>query len=301
MMDLSHVHSSCHHLFELGDQERARACLKDFFIPHPSAERLFKKMDMIMSMPRKVVAPCLLCLGQGGAGKTTAVEELQRRNATSLNRIAFVTMHQNADNLGLKELFLAEMGLDTSRRARQSRRISPELQYIIKSENIKAIVIDEVHDALTLSPFQRKINLSLLKNLSGTTYGLSVFAFGVPDAARFLREDPQLARRYAVHNLESWENGQDFRNFVFSYIHRLPLKKPTDFRDQNLCLAIIEKSLGITDNIVKILQASAWAAIADGSERITLNHIQEVEEIMAQELGLSLQGLEQVRMDREYT
>lgn len=293
------MHCSCHRLFELSDQDRARACLKDIFIHHPSAERLFKKMDTIMSMPRKVVAPCLLCLGKGGAGKTSTIEELHRRNATSKNRIVTVTMHQNADNLGLKELILAEMGVDTSRRARQTRRISPEIQHVIKSENIKAIVIDEVHDALTLSPFQRKINLSLLKNLSGATYGLSVFAFGVPDAARFLREDPQLARRYAVHNLESWENGQDFRNFVFSYIHRLPLKRPTDFRDQDLCLAIIEKSLGITDNIVKILQASAWAAIADGSERITLQHIHDVEEIMAQELGTSLQGLKQVRMEAE--
>ncbi|MBI6908345.1 TniB family NTP-binding protein [Pseudomonas palleroniana] len=275
------------------------SCLKDFFVPHPSAERLFKKMDMIMSMPRKVVAPCLLCLGQGGVGKTSMIEELGRRNITSVNRIVTVTMHQNADNMGLKELILAEMGLDTSRRARQSRRISPDLQHLIKSQNIKAIVIDEVHDALTLSPFQRKVNLSLLKNLSGSTYGLSVFAFGVPDAARFLREDPQLARRYAVHDLETWSNGQDVRNFVFSYIHRLPLKKPTDFRDQELCLAIVEKSLGITDNIVKILQASAWAAIADGTERITLKHVRDVEAIMSMELGTSLQGLHDVSMEQD--
>jgi len=274
--------------------------LEDFFILHPSAERLFKKVDMIMSMPPKVVAPCLLCLGMGGAGKTSTVEELKRRNATSSNRIVTVTMHQNADNLGLKELILAEMGLDTSRRARQSRRITPELQQIIKSENIKAIVIDEVHDALTLSPFQRRVNLSLLKNLSGATYGLSVFAFGVPDAARFLREDPQLARRYAVHDLETWNNDGDFRNFMFSYIHRLPLKKPTDFRDQNLFLEVIQKSLGITDNIAKILQASAWAAIADGTEHITLKHVRDVESIMALELGTSLQGLHQISVVREY-
>ncbi|WP_372340000.1 hypothetical protein [Pseudomonas sp. Leaf58] len=31
-------------------------------------------MDMIMSMPRKVVAPCLLCLGQGGVGKTSMIQ-----------------------------------------------------------------------------------------------------------------------------------------------------------------------------------------------------------------------------------
>lgn len=297
-MDLSHVHCSCHGLFQLTDEARAMACLRDIFIHHSSANLLFKKINMIMSMPRKVVAPCLLCTGRGGSGKTSSIEELQARNATSPNRIVFVTMHQNADNMGLKELILAEMGLDTSRRARQTRMITPELQHIIKSENIRAIVIDEVHDALTLSPFQRRANLSLLKNLSGSTYGLSVFAFGVPDAARFLREDPQLARRYSVHNLESWENGENFRNFVFSYIHRLPLKKPTDFRDQELCLAIMNKSLGITDNIVKILQASAWAAIADGTERITLNHILEVEDIMYHELGTSLQGIDCVAMEK---
>lgn len=291
-----HVHSSRHYLFSLSDLERAEACQIDFWLPHPSAERLFKKIDLMMSMKGKTVAPCLLCLGAGGLGKTSAITELKRRNAMSSQKIIFVTMHQNADSYNLKELIFDKMGLDVSRRARQSKKITPELQYIIKSQNIKAIVIDEVHDAFTLSPFQRRVNLSLMKNLSGETYGLSVFAFGVPDGARHLREDPQLARRYSVHQLESWENGDSFRNFVFSYIHRLPLKKSTDYRDQRLLLTIMEKALGITDNIVKMLQAAAWAAIADGTERITLDHIMNIEEIMS-DLGYGLQGLDEVEGD----
>ena len=291
-----HVHSSRHHVFSLSDLERAGACQMDVWVPHPSAERLFKKIDLMMSMKGKTVAPCLPCLGAGGLGKTSAIAALQRRNAMSSQKIIFVTMHQNADGYNLKELIFDKMGVDVSLRARQNRKITPELQYIIKSQNIKAIVIDEVHDAFTLSPFQRRVNLSLMKNLSGETYGLSVFAFGVPDAARHLREDPQLARRYSVHQLESWKNGDSFRNFVFSYIHRLPLKKPTDYRDQRLLLTIMEKALGITDNIVKMLQAAAWAAIADGTERITLDHIMNIEEIMS-DLGYGLQGLDEVDVD----
>lgn len=298
-MDLSHVHRERHHLFDLSDKDRAMACLGDIFIAHPSVDRLFKKINMIISMPPKTVASCMLCLGQGGAGKTAMIQELRRRNLTAPEKIIFVTMHQNADNFGLKELILDEMGVDASFKARQSRRISPELKYIIKTDNIKAIVIDEVHDALTLAPGQRKANLSLMKNLSGEEYGLSVFAFGVPNAARVLMEDSQLARRYAVHEIEPWGYDANFRDFVFSYIHRLPLKNPTDYRDQNLCLAINEKSLGITDNIVKILQASAWAAIADGTERITIDHILDVENVMADVIGTSLQGLAKVWLGKD--
>ncbi|MNG05976.1 hypothetical protein D3C84_891940 [compost metagenome] len=58
----------------------------------------------------------------------------------------------------------------------------------------------------------------------------------------------------------------------------------------------MEKALGITDNIVKMLQAAAWAAIADGTERITLDHIMNIEEIMS-DLGYGLQGLDEVDVD----
>ncbi|MNC58511.1 hypothetical protein D3C75_1082450 [compost metagenome] len=55
----------------------------------------------------------------------------------------------------------------------------------------------------------------------------------------------------------------------------------------------MEKALGITDNIVKMLQAAAWAAISDGSECIALDHIMNIEEIMS-DLGYGLQGLGEV-------
>ncbi|SUD69808.1 putative TniB-like transposition protein [Pseudomonas putida] len=233
-----------------------------------------------MKMRKKISAPCLLVTAPGGGGKTALIGEMKARNAYSANKMIFVTMHQNANGYSLKDLIFTELGLKVSRRARQGDNITPELQYIIRTENICAIVIDEIHDALTLTEHQQRINLSLLKNLSDSTYGLSVFAFGVPDAACVLRYDPQLERRYPVAALNGWENGPEFRNFVSSYIHHLPLKKKTNFQDQMLFLKIMNKGQGITDNIVKILQASAMASIIDGSEHINHRHLDNIEDIM---------------------
>ncbi|WP_139317812.1 TniB family NTP-binding protein [Pseudomonas sp. PA1(2017)] len=191
----------------------------------------------------------------------------------------------------MKELVLGELGVGVGRHARRGHNITPEMQSIIKSKNIRAIVIDEIHDALTLTENQQRINLSLLKNLSGSAYGLSVFAFGIPAAASVLRQDPQLQRRYTVVSLHGWENNSGFRNFVATYIHHLPLKKKTDFNDPKFFQQIMDVGQGITDNVVKVLQACAMASIMDKSEHITRQHLNNIEEIM-EGFYFSLRGAE---------
>jgi len=250
-------------------------------------------MQLMMQMKNKINAPSMLVIGPGGSGKTSMIEELKQRNCSSAEKMVFVTMHQSPNGYSLKELILQEIGVKISRRARLNENVSPELQYLIQSRNIRAIVIDEIHDALTLTDFQQRINLSLLKNLAGSNYGLCVFAFGVPDAARVLRRDSQLARRYAVRSLQQWGNDGEFRSFVASYISRLPLQLPTNFKDQKLFLKIMEAGQGLTDNIVKVLQASAMAAIADGTEHIGHQHLDNIEYIM-DDLCIALRDVDQV-------
>ncbi|WP_225441910.1 TniB family NTP-binding protein [Pseudomonas umsongensis] len=278
----THVHHSRHHLFELDDEERMFACAIDFWVPHPDGEKIISRVKIAMRMNKKTVAPCMLVTAPGGGGKTALIDELKHRNLQFADKLLFVTMHQSPNGYSLRDLILLEMGLGVGRRARQGENITPLMQHMIKTQNIRGIVIDEVHDALTLTEVQQRINLSLLKNLSGSTYGLSVFAFGVPAAAAVLRRDPQLARRYAVHSMTEWKNGKDFRSFVGTYITMLPLKRPTNFKDQNLFLKIMHAGQGITDNIVKVLQASAMMAIMDGSECITHRHLDNIESIMSE-------------------
>lgn len=281
MSEYSHVHPSAHIHFELNDEARMYVCSADFWVQHPSAQKVIARMQLAMKMQNKINAPSMLITAPPGGGKTAMIEHMKVTNKLAVNKIIFVTMHQSPNGYSLRDLILSEMGLGVGRRARQGENITPEMQYMIRTENIRAIVIDEVHDALTLTDAQQRINLSLLKNLSGSTYGLSVFAFGIPEAAKVLRRDPQLERRYPLVPLAGWQNGPDFRNFVATYISQLPLKKPTNFRDQMLFLRIMELGQGFTDNVVRILQSAAMASILDGSEHISHRHLDNIEEIMA--------------------
>lgn len=278
--EYEHVHADSRRHLELADIDRIVACSNDFWLKHPAGEKLIGRLNLMVRMKNKTVAPSVLVIAPGGAGKSSTINEMKLRNATAENKMIFVTMHQSPNGYSLKDLILTGMGLDIAKRTRQSTNITPEMRYLIKSQNICAIVIDEVHDALTLPPVQQAINLSLLKNLSGSDYGLSVIAFGVPTAARVLRRDPQLARRFGVQTLKRWDTSNETRSFIASYIHRLPLKLPSDLKDDGLYIKVIEKGQGLTDNIVKILQCAAMAAIIDKTERITHYHLDNIESIM---------------------
>lgn len=278
--EYSHVHKDSHPHFNLATIDRVVACSNDFWLKHPEGEKLIGRLNLMVKMKNKTVAPSVLITAPEGAGKSSTVNEMKIRNATAENKMIFVTMHQSPNGYSLKDLILTAMGLDIAKRTRQTTNITPEMKYLIKSQNICAIVIDEVHDALTLPPVQQAINLSLLKNLSGSDYGLSVIAFGVPTAARVLRKDPQLARRFGVQTLKRWDTSNETRSFIASYINRLPLKLPTDLKDDSLHIKIIEKGQGLTDSIVKILQCAAMAAILDKSECITHFHLDNIHSIM---------------------
>jgi len=281
MSKYPHVHASALQHFDKSDEGRLLACANDFWVHHPNAQKIIMRMQMAMKTRNKINAPSMLIIAPPGGGKSALIEKMKMDNQTSENKMIFVTMHQSPNGYSLRDLILSEMGLGVGRRARQGDNITPEMQYKIRTENIRGIALDEIHDALMLTEVQQRINLSLLKNLSGSTYGLSVFAFGIPEAAKVLRRDLQLERRYPVVSLPSWKNGPEFRNFVATYIHNLPLKKPTNFKDQMLVLKIEEKSGGLMDNVVKIIQASAMASILDGSEHINHRHLDNIEEIMA--------------------
>jgi energy-coupling factor transporter ATP-binding protein EcfA2 len=281
-----HVRPERRHLFLACDEIRGLACRNDLWINAPHAERVVNKISMMLKVKNKVQAPCLLVYGRGGAGKTTIIQRLQSISENSDENLVFVNMRQNPNNWAFRELLFSAFDIVVTKRARATLDISAQLRMMIKTRNIKGIVIDEVHDALTLTAAQQKINLSLLKNLSGADYNLSVFAFGTEGAEEVLRADPQLARRYAMHPLQDWQLNDGFRNFVASYIAFLPLKNSTDLSQKALLTAMFQKSKGIMDNVVKLLQVCASAAVIDGAECIDLDHVNNIS-LLCEEFGVA--------------
>src|SRR5262249_42967916 len=78
---------------------------------------------------------------------------------------------------------------------------------------VRLIIIDEVHDMLGGTARQQRIMLNIIRHLTNKL-GIPFVLFGTKDARIALMPDPQLARRFAVHNISTWSAGEDFNAFI---------------------------------------------------------------------------------------
>lgn len=284
--DISHVRQSRRHLLDLSIEERLMICLQDVFIEYPNAQAIMNAMQFMLRTENKVQAPCMLVWGSGGYGKTSIINRVKESNKNQTEKLVFMSFRQNPNNYNLRELLLEAFGMEVTKKY-SGYNASKEFARTVERNNVKGIVIDEIHDAVTLSTMQQKINLSLLKNLSGDQYNLCVFAFGVDKASEALRLDPQLERRYLQWPLEKWKLDEDFRAFIAAYERTLPLKLPSFLHSQDLATAILKQANGVMDNVVKIIQVCAAEAISLGLEKITLPIIDNAP-FLAAKYGVSL-------------
>lgn len=267
-----HVRSSLQHLLELPVDQRKMICLQDVFIDYPTAQSIFETINYMLKVTNKVQAPCMLVWGTGGRGKTSIVQRLKVLNETQEEKLVFISFRQNPNNYDLRDLLYSSFGMPIKRKY-SNYDASKEFALTVQRMNIRGIVIDEIHDALTLTAFQQKVNLSLLKNLSGDPYNLSVFAFGIETASEALQLDPQLERRYLQWPLPSWSLDEDFRSFLAAYERLLPLKMPSELWSKNLATRLHKLSGGHMDTVAKIIQVCAAEAVLSGTEKITLELI----------------------------
>lgn len=264
----SHVRQSRRHLLELPDNERILVCLEDIFIEYQNAQSILDSVNFMLQMRNKIQAPCMLVWGSGGYGKTSIINRLKYLNSHQTKKLIFMSFRQNPNNYNFRELLFEAFGMPITRKY-SGYDSSKEFARSVERNNIRGIVIDEIHDALTLTPVQQKINLSLLKNLSGEQYNLSVFAFGTDKASEALRLDPQLERRYLQWPLARWTLDEHFRSFLMAYERTLPLKYESMLWSEKLARLIHKASGGIMDNVAKIIQVCAAESILTEIDKIT--------------------------------
>ncbi|WP_447650558.1 TniB family NTP-binding protein [Pseudomonas abietaniphila] len=281
-----HLRQSLQHYPNLPEQERVLLCLEDVFIDYPSAKAIIETSSYMLKVKRKVQAPCMLVWGSGGFGKTSIIRHLKAHNKDQDEKLVFMSLRQNPNNYNFRELLFEAFGLPIKRKF-SSYDASKEFTLTVERQNIRGIVIDEIHDALTLTAFQQKVNLSLLKNLSGDPYNLSVFAFGIDKASEALRLDPQLERRYMQWPLPKWSLNDDFRSFLAGYERVLPLKMASNLWSEESAKRLFELSAGLMDAVAKVIQVCAAEAILSGAEKITVEIIDRAP-LLAAKFGVSI-------------
>ena len=83
-----------------------------------------------------------------------------------------------------------------------------------------------------------------------------------------MEQDTQLGSRYAIVRLTRWTAGPDLAAFLQGYERACPLKLASHLNDTKIIRALLEETAGLTESIVRCLQAAALVAIRDGVERI---------------------------------
>jgi len=85
--------------------------------------------------------------------------------------------------------------------------------------------------------------------------------------------DRQMASRYPIVRLARWTVGPDLAAFLSGYERACPLRLASRLTDAQFMRALLDETDGITDSIVRSLQAAALVAIREGTERITAEQL----------------------------
>jgi hypothetical protein len=83
----------------------------------------------------------------------------------------------------------------------------------------------------------------------------------------------QLASRYPIMRLPRWTDSPEFMAFLQGYERACPLRLPSRLAAPQFVRAILAETLGITDSIIRCLQAAALVAIRGGIERIGIDDL----------------------------
>jgi hypothetical protein len=131
-----------------------------------------------------------------------------------------------------------------------------------------------VHHLLGGGHREQRASLNLLKYLANDLK-LSVVLVGTDDARIALQTDAQIMSRFTPFELPRWRENDDFRRLLSSFERVLPLRKASHLADAATARFVLARSGGLTGQVSRLLNDAAEIAIADGSERITVELLEE--------------------------
>lgn len=221
----------------------------------------------------------LIVCTQAGNGKTTIAELLHRRHGDYDRQdqpcAVRASMAGVRDARSLYGRIMEELGSP----ARITHRVSDRellVQRLLRDIGCRLLVLDEVQDILLGNAREQARALEGIKLLMNELK-LPVLALGTRQAEQGFQADQHLAARFKTLHIPLWKVDQTLSNFLATYERALPLRERSDLPSKDAMSLLIELSHGVLDVIMSRIKNAALAAIVDGSEKITLDHLRNAE------------------------
>lgn len=260
---------------ELDIKERLVLMNRDVWVDYSPGEKIFKMMNNISRVPKRITAPALIVAGVGGTGKTSIVRQIPKRVERS-DGLLFLDMSADPTAPHLKKTFHSELyraleiPFDRSSRPKEGMWVSYELADILKLREVWGLVIDEIHELLLVKKDEQRVNGSILKTLIGEKYGLCLFGFGALGATTVLGAKPETKRRFTDIVLNDWTETEDFRSFLLSVEEKLPLREPSELYEKKMVRTILRITHGRMDKVIDLIRSAGCYALKNGKERIDI-------------------------------
>ncbi|MEJ8859132.1 TniB family NTP-binding protein [Variovorax robiniae] len=279
---LTHLQASTRAEASLDASARIRLLRRDRWIDYPRASQALLKLESLLEMPPKARMPCMVLHGDSNIGKTLIVSKFQREHPDRFDEVKGVErrdvivmqMPATPDQHRFYSALLFELGAPHSASASLSvlERLARELLRRIAP---RMLVVDEVHHLLAGTYREQRSSLNLLKFLANDLK-FSIVVVGTADAPLALASDPQMISRFTPFEMPRWRESDDLRRLLGAFERVLPLRKPSDLMQRPIAQFILVASGGLTGDISRLLNEAAALAILDGSEQITLAHLEHV-------------------------
>ena len=268
-------------LLELDDDARITHIEKDHWIGYPRAKQALEKLEHLFKHPKRNRMPNLLIVSPTNNGKTMLIHKFFRDhfperakeqvNDEDLLLEAPVINMQMPASPDVKRFYLALMDkLDIYNGLRCRTKIpafEPAVYREMKKFNVRMLIIDEIHNALS-GTYRQQIEFLNVIRYIGNEVKIPIVCVGTKEAYLAIRSDPQLENRFEPFSLPTWQAGNHFEALLASFISVLPLRKYSNLNQREISDFILAKSEGIIGEMATLLKCAAVLAIQSKQEHI---------------------------------
>lgn len=284
ILDLSHLTLQAQALAILPGAERINRIRSERWIGYTYAGQDLMELENLFAWPSRQRMPNMLIIGPTNNGKSMIIEKFRRQHLPRMSSdgskeivpVVIMEMPSEPSITRFYTMLLHAMNTPTALRLRV-----PDLEVlalrIMKTIEIRMLIIDELHNMLSGGPSVRREFLNLIRFL-GNMLRIPIIGVGTEDAYRAIRTDDQLENRFKPFILPRWKEDDELMLLLASFASSFPLRSTSyELHSREMARYILARTEGTIGEIAMLLMGAAIIAIESGEEAINSKTLARVD------------------------
>ena len=281
MSDGAHLGASAQAVIDRSPRDRVRFLSEQHWVGYSRAVAILDRLRDLAEAPHHTRVQNLLLVGEPANGKTTIVTRFEdvygkRHQDENGDPVCPVILAQAPPSADEKALYISilERFWAPYRPSEPVVRLRYQVIHMMRTCHVRMLIIDELHSVLTGTALKQREVMNAIKLLCNELR-IPIVGVGTREAVRVLHTDPQHASRFDVVALPLWKVDAEFQRLLASFERLLPLRHASNLHVPEMVKKLHFLCEGNIGNLARLLSACAREAIENGTERITLDLINQ--------------------------